>query len=625
MAMKLAFFILLTISTSAFFSSALPNDINWWCDKTPNPEPCKHFMSGKQQKYGLIMGKSGFRKVAVELAMERALTAESHTKWLGQKCRNEKEKAAWADCVTLYEDTISQLNQTLDPTTKCTDFDAQTWLSAALTNLETCHAGFMELNASDYMLPLMYNNVTKLISNTLAINNGSSSPVESYKHGFPTWFKPGDRKLLQSAAPRPNIVVAKDGSGNYRTIKAAIDAAAKRSGSGRFVIRIKRGVYFENIEIDKKMKNIMLVGDGVKYTIISGSRSVGGGSTTFKSGTVKSYKHGFPTWFKPGDRKLLQTAAPRPNIVVAKDGSGNYRTIKAAIDAAAKRSGSGRFVIRIKRGVYFENIEIDKKMKNIMLVGDGVKYTIISGSRSVGGGSTTFKSGTVIVTGSGFIARGITFRNTAGPQNHQAVALRSSSDLSVFYRCGFEGYQDTLYTHSQRQFYKECYIYGTVDFIFGNAAVVLQNCMIYGRRGMKGQQVTITAQGRTDSNQNTGISIQNSRIMAASDLKPVLSSFKTYLGRPWKQYSRTVFLENYIDSLVDPAGWLEWDGNFALNTLYYGEYRNFGPGSSTSRRVKWRGYRVITNPNEASRFSVANFLAGRSWLPGTGVPFHSGL
>ncbi|PWA80435.1 pectinesterase 2 [Artemisia annua] len=516
MAMKLAFFVLLTISTSAFFSSALPNDVNWWCDKTPNPEPCKHFMSGKHQKYGLIMGKSDFRKVAVQLAMERALTAESHTKWLGQKCRNEKERAAWADCVSLYEDTILQLNQTLDPTTKCTDFDAQTWLSTALTNLETCHAGFMELNASDYMLPLMSNNVTKLISNTLAINNGSSSPVDSYKKGFPTWVK-------------------------------------------------------------------------------------------------------------RGDRKLLQTAAPRPNIVVAQDGSGNYRTIKAAIDAAAKRSGSGRFVIRIKRGVYRENIEIDNKMKNIMLVGDGMKYTIITGSRSVGGGSTTFKSGTVIVTGSGFIARGITFRNTAGPQNHQAVALRSSSDLSVFYQCGFEGYQDTLYTHSQRQFYKECYIYGTVDFIFGNAAVVFQNCMIYGRRGMKGQQVTITAQGRTDSNQNTGISIQNSRIMAASDLKPVLSSFKTYLGRPWKQYSRTVFLKNYIDSLVDPAGWLEWDGNFALNTLYYGEYRNFGPGSSTSRRVKWRGYRVITNPNEASRFSVANFIAGRSWLPGTSVPFHSGL
>ena len=229
------------------------------------------------------------------------------------------------------------------------------------------------------------------------------------------------------------------------------------------------------------------------------------------------------------------------------------------------------------------------------------------------------------VTGEGFIARGITFRNTAGPQNHQAVALRSGSDLSVFYQCSFEGYQDTLYVHSQRQFYKECYIYGTVDFIFGNAAVVLQNCMIYARRPMDKQKNVVTAQGRTDPNQNTGISIHNSRVMAATDLKPVLSSFKTYLGRPWKEYSRTVYLGTYLDTLVDSAGWLEWDGNFALNTLYYGEYKNFGPGSSTSGRVKWRGYRVITSATEASKFSVANFIAGQSWLPATGVPFRSGL
>lgn len=218
--------------------------------------------------------------------MERALNAESHTKWLGQKCRNEREKAAWADCLKLYENTILQLNQTIDPTTKCTDFDAQTWLSTALTNLETCRAGFVEANASDYMLPLMNNNVTKLISNTLAINNGSRTPVETYKNGFPKWVMPGDRKLLQTAAPRANIVVAQDGSGNYKTIKAAIDATAKRSGSGRFVIYIKKGVYRENIEIGNKMKNIMLVGDGMKYTIITGSRSVGGGSTTFNSATV---------------------------------------------------------------------------------------------------------------------------------------------------------------------------------------------------------------------------------------------------------------------------------------------------------------------------------------------------
>lgn len=227
------------------------------------------------------------------------------------------------------------------------------------------------------------------------------------------------------------------------------------------------------------------------------------------------------------------------------------------------------------------------------------------------------------MTGEGFIARGITFRNTAGPQNHQAVALRSGSDLSVFYRCGFDGYQDTLYVHSQRQFYKECYIYGTVDFIFGNAAVVFQNCMIYARKPMDKQKNMVTAQGRDDPNQNTGIVIHNSRIMASADLKPVLSSFKTFLGRPWKKYSRTVYIKNYMESLVDPAGWFEWDGNFALDTLYYGEYQNSGPGSSTSGRVKWGGYRVITSQTEASKFSVANFIAGKSWLPATNVPFTS--
>lgn len=180
--------------------------------------------------------------------------------------------------------------------------------------------------------------------------------------------------------------------------------------------------------------------------------------------------------------------------------------------------------------------------------------------------------------------------------------------------------------HSQRQFYRECYIYGTIDFIFGNAAVVFQQCIIYVRRPLKGQANMITAQGRGDPFQNTGISIHNSRILAASDLKPVVGSFKTYLGRPWQQYSRTVILKTYLDSLVDPSGWSPWgNSNFAQGTLYYGEYKNFGPSSSTKNRVKWSGYHVITSATTASRFTVGSFIAGRSWLPTTGVPFTSGL
>ena len=228
------------------------------------------------------------------------------------------------------------------------------------------------------------------------------------------------------------------------------------------------------------------------------------------------------------------------------------------------------------------------------------------------------------VVGDGFIARGMTFRNTAGASNHQAVALRFGSDLSVYYQCSFEGYQDTLYTYSERQFYRGCDIYGTVDFIFGNAAVVFQNCNIYARNPPN-KINTVTAQGRTDPNQNTGISIHDCKVTAASDLKAVQSSVKIYLGRPWKEYSRTVFLKTYLDSLINSAGWLEWSGDFALKTLYYGEYMNTGPGSSTSGRVDWAGYHVITSSTEAAKFTVGNFISGNSWLPSTKVPFTSGL
>ncbi|KAL1331290.1 pectinesterase 2 [Arachis ipaensis] len=485
-------------------------DIKSWCSQTPYPEPCEYYLSNHAYNKP-IKNKSDFLKVSLQLAIERAQKGHENTISLGPKCRNAHEKAAWNDCIKLYEYTINKLNKTMDPKTKCDQVDAQTWLSTALTNLETCKAGFYDLGVQDYMLPLLSNNnVSCLLSNTLSLNKVAFQPP-SYKDGFPTWVKPGDRKLLQSSS-----------------------------------------------------------------------------------------------------------AASKANVVVAKDGSGKYTTVSAAVNAAP--SGSSRYVIYVKAGVYNEQVQV--KAKNVMLVGDGIGKTVITGSKSVGGGSTTFSSATVAITGDGFIAQDITFRNTAGAANHQAVALRSGSDLSVFYRCGFEGYQDTLYVYSDRQFYRECDIYGTVDFIFGNAATVLQNCNIYARNPPQ-KTITVTAQGRTDPNQNTGIIIHNSKITAASGLNP--SSVKSYLGRPWKQYSRTVVMKTYLDSLINPAGWMEWSGNFALNTLYYAEYANTGPGSSTSNRVSWKGYHVLTSASQASPFTVGNFLAGNSWLPSTGVPFTSGL
>ncbi|XP_043708356.1 pectinesterase [Telopea speciosissima] len=335
---------------------------------------------------------------------------------------------------------------------------------------------------------------------------------------------------------------------------------------------------------------------------------------------------GFPSWVSKKDRRLLQTSinATKYDLVVAKDGSGNFTTISDAV-AAAPNSTTTRFVIYIKAGAYLENVEVVSKKTMLMFIGDGIEKTVVKASRNVVDGWTTFRSATVAVVGNGFIARDMSFENSAGPSKHQAVALRSGSDLSAFYRCSFVGYQDTLYVHSLRQFYRECDIYGTVDFVFGNAAVVLQNCNLYARKPNEEQKNIFTAQGREDPNQNTGISIINSKVAAAADLIPVKSSFKNYLGRPWKEYSRTVFIRCNLEDLIDPAGWLEWSGDFALSTLYYGEYKNVGAGSNTTKRVTWPGYRVITNYTEVSQFSVANFIDGNEWLPGTQISYTANI
>jgi pectinesterase len=219
----------------------------------------------------------------------------------------------------------------------------------------------------------------------------------------------------------------------------------------------------------------------------------------------------------------------------------------------------------------------------------------------------------------------MTFRNTAGPAKHQAVALRSGADLSAFYGCSFEAFQDTLYTHSLRQFYRGCDVYGTVDYVFGNAAVVFQGCTFYSRLPMKGQSNTVTAQGRSDPNQNTGTSIQGCALVPAPELAANAAFAPlTYLGRPWKNFSRTVVMESYVGALVDPAGWMPWSGDFALDTLYYAEYNNTGPGADTSRRVAWPGYHVLGDGADAGNFTVTMVL-GDNWLPQTGVPFTSGL
>ncbi|CAN4108837.1 unnamed protein product [Withania somnifera] len=293
-----------------------------------------------------------------------------------------------------------------------------------------------------------------------------------------------------------------------------------------------------------------------------------------KNETVTYENQKYPEWMTNVDKEA----------VVALDGSGRYRSIAQAVNEAPSYSNR-RYVIYVKRGIYHEKIDLKKKKINIMLMGDGIGATVITGNRNFMQGCTTFRTATVAVSGKGFIARDIKFRNTAGPKNFQGVALRVDSDQSGFFRCSMEGYQDTLYAHSLCQFYRECSIYGTIDFIFGNGAALLQNCKIFTR-------------------------------------PPLPLQMPTYLGWPWKMYSRTVYMNTYMSSTVQPRGWLEWFGNFALNSLWYGEYKNYGMGLG---RFKWPGYHIIKDPSSASFFTVQHFIDGMSWLPATGIQFSAGL
>lgn len=222
-----------------------------------------------------------------------------------------------------------------------------------------------------------------------------------------------------------------------------------------------------------------------------------------------------------------------------------------------------------------------------------------------------------------FLGRDFTVRNTAGAINHQAVALKVQGDKSVFWRCAIEGYQDTLYVHSNRQFFRECTISGTVDFTFGNAAAVFQSCSLLFRSPLPEQKNTLTAQGRTTSSQNTGLSFQNCVVDASPELKNARTQVQSYLGRPWKEFSRTVFLTSAVTSVVDGAGWLPWSGDFALTTLFYGEYRNSGGGAATGGRVPWATQ--IRDAGVANQFTVNPFLMGAEWLPQSSVAYSPAL
>ncbi|XP_010039612.2 probable pectinesterase/pectinesterase inhibitor 21 [Eucalyptus grandis] len=330
----------------------------------------------------------------------------------------------------------------------------------------------------------------------------------------------------------------------------------------------------------------------------------------------------FPSWVDEGRRKLL-AAAPKdikPDVVVAQDGSGKYKTIREALNEVPKKNNK-TFVIYIKEGVYKEKVLVDKKTTNVMIIGDGPTKTVITGSLNYVDGVQTCNTATFTAIGSYFIAKDIKFENSAGAEKHQAVALRVQSDMSVIYNCHMDAFQDTLYAHAHRQFYRDCTISGTIDFIFGDALAVFQNCQMFVKKPLENQQCIVTASGRSERRSASAIVLQNCTISADPAYYPLRNINKAYLGRPWKDYSRTIIMQSQIDDLIQPQGWLAWMGNFALNTCFYAEYGNRGAGSATTGRAKWRGIKSMTAQHIVDFTPKAFFKGDDAWITATGVPY----
>jgi pectinesterase len=304
----------------------------------------------------------------------------------------------------------------------------------------------------------------------------------------------------------------------------------------------------------------------------------------------------------------LEAAAPAPiHVVVAKDGSGDYPTVQNAVDHGFDRvlaPTAARLVIEIRPGIYHERVRVPHDRPRVTFLGTDAQTTVITfavGAKDVGG---TFFSATVDINADEFEAQDITFENSYGTGT-QAVAISVHSDRAVFRNCRFLGMQDTLYAASGRQYYVDSYIAGHVDFIFGNAAAVFDRCEIRSRGAGY-----IAAVSRTMAEGPQGFVFTHCHLTADAGVQDV------FLGRPWRNYARVVYLECAMDAHIRPEGWNNWNKEAAEKTAWFGEYLSTGPGGAAGPRVKWA--RQLTAV-EARQFRPGVFLRGDDgWNPAEG-------
>ncbi|XP_031501860.1 probable pectinesterase 68 [Nymphaea colorata] len=297
-------------------------------------------------------------------------------------------------------------------------------------------------------------------------------------------------------------------------------------------------------------------------------------------------------------------------ITVDCNGYGDFRTVQAAVDSVSENNNK-KVLIQIAACYYVEKVVVPKTKPYITFQGEGMGVTVIewhdrAGDRGPSGRRIhTYNSASVIVLADHFSARNISFKNTApapmpGMEGWQAAAFRISGDKAYFSGCGFFGAQDTLCDDAGRHYFKECYIEGSIDFIFGNGRSMYKHCELHSIATKFG---SIAAQDRRDPQEKTGFAFVHCRVTGSG---PV------YVGRAMGQYSRIVFAYTYFDDVVAAEGWDDWDHESSKDkTVFFGVYKCWGPGSTSVRGVSWA--REL-DYDTAHPFLSKSFVNGRHWI-----------
>ncbi len=303
---------------------------------------------------------------------------------------------------------------------------------------------------------------------------------------------------------------------------------------------------------------------------------------------------------------FAQTSNPQQykyNFTVAKDGTGDYKYIQDAIDAM-RVYPLAPITLYIKNGVYNEKIELPANNTDVTFIGESVEKTIISFNDYSGRGKlTTFTSYTAKISGNRFTAQNITFANTAGPVG-QAVALYVDADQAAFINCRFLGHQDTIFAAGEnaRQLFRDCYIEGTTDFIFGPSTAVFQNCII------KAKSNSFITAASTTPGKMFGYVFLDCKIIADSAVS------RLHLGRPWRAHAKTAFIRCELPKQITKEAWNNWGNPQNERTVLYAEYRSTGDGAVPKGRSSWSKQ---LSDKEAKEYTMENIFSNcNSTTPG---------